>query len=104
MKSLHFCTPEKLREIKTFPEFESIRTGWIPQLYPHDIIKINERDEKGDHLLFKAKVLSVTPKKFCELDQELHQEEIARYKKKFHPEQYFFLIRFINIEWEDDWE
>ena len=94
MKSLHFCTPLKLQEIKTHTTFTSIRTGWIPQLFYGDEVKINERDdEKKDTLLFFAEVRSVIPILFKELGQE-HQEEIARYGKKFHPEQWFFVIQF----------
>ena len=94
MKSLHFCTPEKLAEIKRHSQFSSIRTGWIPQLYPGDEIKINERDDcKKDKFLFMATIQSVTPILFKDITSS-HQEEIDRYGKKFHPEQWFFELKF----------
>jgi len=96
MKSLHFCTPEKLNEIRSQDKFTTIRTGWIPQLFRGDVIKINERtivDGKNeDVLICKARIRHVEPimRKF--LNHYSFKEEIERYNKKFHPDQYFFHI------------
>jgi len=98
MKAFHFCTPEKLKEIKLWPRFDSVRTGWVPELYPGDKIKINERVDKTDTLLFIAKVLSVQPILFKNIDQTFHREEIERYHKKFHPERWFFIITFERVK------
>ena len=90
MKSIHFCTPKKLKEIKTSSNFVTIRTGWIPGIYPDDTIKINERTDH-DELICFARVISVEPIRFEDLGDE-HKEEVARYNRKFHLKHWFFLI------------
>ena len=99
MKTMHFCTPEKIKEIKDHDRFDTIRTGWIPQVYPGDVIAISEvRPLLPDRFLFKAKVISVEPWHHHELDHGKYKEEINRYKRKFHPEQYFFKICFKKMK------
>ena len=97
MKSLHFCTQKKLQEIHQNEIFDSIRTGWIPQLFTGDMIRIDHRKTlKAPYIdteICHATVLSVEPIQFKKICNDLrHAEEIERYNKKFHPEQYFFLI------------
>jgi hypothetical protein len=99
MKALHFCTPLKLAEIKSNNLFCSIRTGWIPELYPKDIIKINERvtiEKKNiDTYLFDAEILHVEPLQYKQLKEDSkYQEELDRYGKKFNDAHWFFRIWF----------
>jgi len=98
MKSLHFCTPKKLRQVKKNKKFESIRIGWTPDLYPGDVIKIKERlTKKSPHkdiFLKNAKVVSVKPILFRNLDKTKHAEEIKRYNRKINPDKWVFLLKF----------
>ena len=99
MKSLHFCTPLKWQVIinPKQKQFWTIRTGWIPSIFIGDLIKINKRTTKkpphDDTLMCYGRVYRVTPVKFKDLPSNPENtEEIARYGKKFNPEQYFFHI------------
>jgi len=98
MKSIHFCTPKKLKQVKSKNKFDSIRIGWTPDLYPGDIIKIKERKTKkaphNDIEISNAKVLSVKPILFRNLDKTKHAEEIKRYNRKFNPDKWVFLLKF----------
>lgn len=106
MKSLHFCTPKMLAKIEslrteTYKTLTTIRTGWIPQLYKEDIINLINFHTKD--VIATAKVLSVTPiqVQFLDLEDELIWEELERYNKKFHPEQYFFKILLLIQEFTE---
>lgn len=98
MKHLHFCTPNKLKEIldpKT-QDFETIRTGWIPEIYPGDIVGLKKRTTQfpphNDQFIGYALISNTRAIKFKNLNQKIHKEEISRYHKKFHPEKFFILI------------
>ena len=97
MKSIHFCTPLKLQEIKENIYFDTVRTGFIPTFFPEEIIQINERKDyekkKDDQFICLAKVLSCKPVVYGLLNKTKHQEEITRYHKKFDHRQYFFEIQ-----------
>lgn len=106
MKSLHFCTPTLVKFIKNHNHtLGTIRTGFIPNVYPGDIVKANWRryeeewnykskQIKPDTFLCYIKIQSVTPKLYRQLDQMWHHEELTRYHRKFHRETWFFLIEF----------
>ena len=88
---MHFCTPGKLQEIHNQDQFDSIRTGYIPQYYEGDIIKITHFITKD--ILCYAKVLSCKPVVYGHLNKDKHHEEIARYHRTFDSRQYFFIIQ-----------
>ena len=97
VKSLHFCTPLMKEEVRTQDNITTIRTGWIPQLFKGDVIKIMLRDTlkppHDDKFYCFMKIISVTPVQFKHIKLlERFQEEINRYGKKFNDEQYFFKI------------
>ena len=46
MKKLHFCTTKMLKYIKNHYVFISYRTGFVPNIYENDIIKIVERKKE----------------------------------------------------------
>lgn len=103
MKSLHFCTPIKLEEIRKNNEFYTFRTGWIPQIYKDDKLIINHRTTKkaphNDHFMCYAQCISCIPILFKDIIKtDNNQEEIDRYDKKFHPDQYFFKITFKKVK------
>ena len=100
MKNMHFCTNKNLKKFKLGKKGEyiiTIRTGWIPQIFTGDIIKLNKRLGKQDIFSRMGKIISVTPIKFKNLNTS-YKEEIQKYKRKFHPEQYFFriIIKFLT--------
>jgi len=99
MKSLHFCTPKLLQYIKTHSKFTTIRTGFVPNIYAGDIINIIDKTQ-NNKIICCAKVLFVRPASFIQLDEFdlLVAEEIGRYKRNFHPEHYFFIIRLEKTE------
>jgi len=98
MKNIHFCTPELLKILKDHKEYHitTYRTGWIPQIFVGDRVALNERVEgKPDKFIRMAIVESVTPIQYKKLNWEAGLtviEEIARYNKNFHRDQYFFEI------------
>ena len=102
MKSIHFCTPNKLKEIKENTEFYTIRTGWITHLYPGDTVKINQFQKNSDDLfLFNAEVQDVFFMKFSKLMESASiydLEEVDRYGKKFHNDHFFFRIKFKKVK------
>jgi hypothetical protein len=77
-------------------EWTDYRTFWIPNFEEGDVIQIKERIEGTDYPLCIAKVISILPVRFKEIDLSLvaNQEQIDRYKRKFHPEHWFFQIRY----------
>ena len=97
-KNLHFCTLDKLTEIKdkiqakdTRP-FDTYRTGFVPSIYSGDIININERiPGEKDILLAKGRVSYILPEEYQELDEKAYNE-IQRYNRQFHKRHWFFLI------------
>jgi len=97
MKSLHFCTPKLLQYIKTHSKFTTIRTGWIPTIYPRDVIALKDRTQ-DDVIMCEAEVIAVQPVIFKELDlnDPLIKEEIQRYNRAFNKNHYFFKIT-LNI-------
>lgn len=79
----------------------------MPNLYPGDIILLNERCQDGDNLLCKGKILDVYAYRFCELKEKYCLdypnwsldnlknciiEEIEKYKRRFNNFHYFFEI------------
>ena len=103
MKSLHFCmkTPIKTKILQSthIGDFiETYRTGWIPTIYPGDIIKLNYRDEnKKDTWIRTGQILDVIPVKYSYIKNlEDAQEDILAYNRKFHLYHWFFKIQ-INI-------
>ena len=109
MKNLHFCTPELLKIIKDPKKkvFYTYRTGFVPSIYPGDIININERDSEGkDIFIMKALVESVNVLRLVQLHDSMKSiygcptEELKRYGKKFHRDHWFFSIC-IRKQWKD---
>ena len=103
MKSLHFCTPKKLQEIKTNSVFDTVRTGWIPTIYPGDIVKINERvtinKKNTDSLICQARCIAVEPLQYNDfIEDPTPWEEVDRYNRKFHGQHWFFKIRFKKLK------
>jgi len=100
VKNLHFCTQDRLHQIKENKESNFVstyRTGFVPSIYPGNIINLNERDGDGtDIFLFKGKVLSVEPIKYKSIPANVRNFELKRYNRKFHKEHWFFYI-FIQI-------
>ena len=106
---MHFCTPRLLRHIKDpiTNTFKTFRTGWIPNIYPGDIININERnDKKEDTFICQALVTSVSAIRYCAI-LDMHKslnmfpgEEIARYNKKFHKDHWFLIIT-LKKKWKE---
>ena len=105
MKSLHFCTPLMVQHLldPVILDMETIRTGWVPSCYKGDIIQAKWRKYEApfnystpshDEPLMLIEITGVTPMQFKELTHPNYQEEINRYQRKFHPEQWFFVIQF----------
>jgi hypothetical protein len=101
VKNLHFCTPELLKVIKNskLKMFYTYRTGFVPNLYPGDLVNLNERDEKGmDTYIKKGVIKSVEPIRLLNIHKSygfqtpISEEEIKRYKRKFHKMHWFFSI------------
>ena len=101
MKNLHFCTPELLKVIKNtkIKQFYTYRTGFVPNLYPGDIINLNERDDEGnDSYITRGVIKSVEPIRLLNVhesigfDTPVGEEELKRYKRKFHKMHWFFSI------------
>lgn len=101
MKNLHFCTPELLKIIKNpkIKLFYTYRTGFVPNLYPGDIINLNERSDAGeDSYITKGVIKSVQPIRLLNIHESfkfttpVSEEELKRYKRKFHKMHWFFSI------------
>ena len=101
MKNLHFCTEELLKEIYDgLPGniIETYRTGFIPGVYPKDVINLNARvPGKKDKFICQGKIKFVYPLQFKDFKKfsAIHKkgiQEVKRYKRKFHPDQWFFKI------------
>lgn len=104
MKSIHFCTKKKLEELKKLELdeiFSTLRTWWIPNIYMDDIVKINERIDKKDTLLFHGKVILVKFEKYGNLLRHINdidKEEISKYNRKFNVQHYFYQIFLTKIK------
>jgi hypothetical protein len=97
MKSLHFCTPLLLQKIRTSETWNSYRTGFMPEIYEGDVIKINERNGV-DSLLCHARVTEVLPIRYGDIFRfPIIEEEIARYNKQFPKCRWFFKFSFQKI-------
>ena len=105
MKNLHFCTPELLKVIKNtkIKEFYTYRTGFVPNLYPGDIINLNERADNGeDTFITEGVIKSVEPIRLLNIHESytfntpVGEEELKRYKRKFHKMHWFFSICIIK--------
>ncbi len=101
LKSLHFCTPLKIAHLNE-NTFWTIRTGWIPQIFEGDIVKIKHRTTLKppyiDTEVCLAKCTKIVPLKLKDIPQNPeNQEEIMRYGKKFNPNQYFFMLNFQKL-------
>ena len=104
VKNLHFCTEGLLTQIyegQPGNTIETYRTGFIPNLYPGDVINLNKRIQKKDIFICKGKIKYVFPlqyKEFAEYNKQYgyrHKkglDEIKQYKRKFHPDHWFFNI------------
>lgn len=103
MKNQHFCTPLKMDAVRNGREFDSIRTGWICEHYPGDIIGIKLRDGDGvDQFFCYARVESVQAVQYKDIPKTPQNlEEINRYKRKFHPEHFFFHYTYMKLDEED---
>jgi len=93
---MHFCTPKKLIQVEKEIYFDSIRTGWIPQYIPKEIIKII--NFKTKEIICFAKIIDNFPVHFHQIDKERHKEEIDRYNRKFKPFHYFFIIELEKVK------
>lgn len=99
MKSLHFCTPQKLEELQNNNVFYTVRTGFVPTFFEGETINITNYHTKA--ILCKATVQSIIPLQFVKIkDNPQNQEEIARYHRKFDDRQWFFKILLFKIEKE----
>ena len=101
VKNLHFCTPELLKLIKNprIKMFYTYRTGFVPNLYTGDLVNLNERDEEGNDTFLKEGVIkSVEPIRLLNIHEgfsfetPIAEEELKRYKRKFHKMHWFFSI------------
>lgn len=94
VKNMHFCTKGLLTQIYEGQPgniIETYRTGWTPGIYSNDIINLNENNPNGkDFFICKGEVLSIIPIQFKNIPTGC--EEIKRYKRKFHPDHWFFNI------------
>ena len=90
---MHFCTEKLLKDIYNQKKsIYTLRTGWIPTIYPNDII--NLKDKNSDNkIICTGVVKGVHPLRFRYVDVIKHKEELLKYKRKFHPEQWFFIIK-----------
>ena len=103
MKNIHFCTEKLLNQIYSEEQKSIItyRTGWIPQIFTGDIINLNKNNPRGkDFFIRKGEIISIIPLKFRQIPDNTCNEEILRYRRKFHTEQFFFkiTIKLLKIE------
>ena len=96
MKNMHFCTPGKIREIKYAENGEIVvthRTGFVPMLYPGDIINLNDRLGKIDTFSCQGEIMKVFPIIY---DNIIHSDKLeiaqAYRTKKFSKHHWFFKI------------
>ena len=100
MKNLHFCTKNlliRLYEGQPGNVVETYRTVFIPNLYPGDIINLNERTNQGDKYICQGEIIWVFPLEYRELSEfSFHNEGIEElkesYKKEFNPYHWLFHI------------
>lgn len=101
VKNLHFCTNDLLFEIYEGQPgniIETYRTGFIPSVYPTDIINLNERNSEGnDKFICKGRIEWVLPLQYKELSEfSFHNkgiEELSEtYRKEFNPYHWVFNI------------
>lgn len=97
---MHFCTKELLIQIYTGESgstIETYRTGFVPSIYSGDIINLTEKMlVKPDKFIRQGKVEWVLPLQYEKIrDMAIHKKgllELKRYKRKFHPDHWFFNI------------
>ena len=100
MKNYHFCTEELLKQIYTGESgsiIETYRTGFVPNIHPGDEINLNEKMAvKPDKFIRRGTVEWVLPLQYKEIKgMAIHQKalvELRKYKRKFHPDHWFFDI------------
>jgi hypothetical protein len=92
----------KLKQIRNkHPFFDTVQTGYVPDIYPLDIVRINERSTEItpyiDKFIMFARVIQVYPQERSVLVADRDLEEVERYNQKFNPNHYFFRIRFQKL-------
>lgn len=101
VKNLHFCTPELLKIIKNtkIKMFYTYRTGFVPSVYPGDIVHLNERSDLGeDTFITRGVIKSVEPIRLLNIHESIgfttpvSEQELKRYKREFHKMHWFFSI------------
>jgi hypothetical protein len=102
VKSLHFCTREKLIELHESQPgniIDTYRTGFVPHIYSGDVIELNERDEDdNDTLVRYGEVKYVVPHTWKDLNHYSFLSDGVKEIKEsydgrdFHPLHYFFNI------------
>ena len=93
MKSLHFCTERLLESIYKNKRFIiTLRTGWVPTIYPGDVINIKDKN-LDNKIICTGTVKGVHPLRYRYVNKIKHSEELLKYKRKFNLEHWFFEIR-----------
>lgn len=105
VKNMHFCTKELLKEIydgQPGDIIETYRTGFVPSVYPKDIINLNDRTPGAkDKFICQGKIKYVFPLQHREFIMQgkkissRHKKgikEIKRYNRKFYYDHWFFCI------------
>jgi len=103
MKNLHFCTLDKINEIKNAipgTKIKTHRTGFVPMIYSGDIINLNQRIGKEDIFLKTARIEYIFPVEYQEISDKDLKEINESYDKnrRWHIKHWFFLIGLIIIE------
>lgn len=76
---------------------ETYRTGFVPNFYSRDIIRLNERTLEGDKFICRGRIEWVLPLQYKELEEfSFHNkglEELQEsYKRQFHRDHWVFCI------------
>ena len=76
------------------------RTGYIPQIKVDEIVNLNVRIptiSKSDIWVCYGRCLENLPIKYKDIS-EAGKEEVKKYNKKFHPEDWFFYLSFWKMD------
>ena len=96
-KNLHFCRLPELYKIKNASEtkyhfIKTYRTGFVPSIYPADLIYLNYRNNnKKDCFLSTGITIAIYPSQFRDIGKT-GRCEIKQYKRNFHDDHWFFKI------------
>ena len=99
MKSIHFCTTGLIELLNKKTENSEVfvvsyRTGWIRNYKVAEIIIVKIRNKEGiDKPFCRAIIREYKPIQYKNIPKtKIVIEEILRYNRKFHPDDWFFKI------------